>query len=225
MYSFKTAVGNFNFPSDYSELTVRSLNFMLDNINDHAKILQHLTGLDMIRLSMIDISDLDPFFEFMKQPLSEIEPIDFVGDFDLSFDLREKTYGQKIKASQHIQDNEPLELLATYCECDSSVFLDMSVSDVYGAVNHLVSRLIEIDKERHNMLHVELTMEQQMAGISDFDKLGEFNTIDMIARNYNYTHKQVEELEYNVVLLILYRSKIQANFDKKYNDIIRQRNT
>jgi hypothetical protein len=58
-----------------------------------------------------------------------------------------------------------------------------------------------------------------MAGINNFDKLGEFNTIDTIAQKYKYTHKEVEDLEYNLVILILYRSKISANFEKKLFDV------
>lgn len=220
MYKFKTALGDFNFPSSYDEITVSDLLFIQSNIDNHSVILERLTGLNTIQLSMLDLSQLDPFFDFMQQPINEIPSVDFVGEFDLSFDFREKTFGQKVKASQHIAEGEFLEALAVYCECKVDVFMSMSVSAVYGAVNHVVNQLREMDKERFKMLNVHPTKEQVMAGIDKFDELGEFNTIDTIAQRYNYTHKQVEELEYNLVILILYRSKIQSNFETKLREIV-----
>lgn len=220
MYKFKTEIGDFDFPSNYDELTVEDLFFIRENIDNYALILERLTGLNSVQLAVIDLTQLDPFFEFMSQPLHEIEHADFVGDFDLSFDFKEKTFGQKVKASQHVKDNEPLEALAVYCKCDKKVFMSMSVNAVFGAVNYVVSKLSEMDKERHKMLNFTPTKEQEMAGISKFDELGEFNTIDTIAQKYNYTHAQVEELEYNLVILILYRSKIQTNFENKLREIV-----
>jgi len=218
MYRFKTEIGSFEIPSSYHELKVKDLVYCQGKSD--IEILERLTGFDAVKLSMLDLSDFGNYLSFMNEPLSNIEHFDFVGDFDLSFDFREKSYGKKVKASQHVQDFEPLEALATYCECEVSAFNDMSVYEVFGAVNYLVAKLKEMDEERYKMLHVNPTKEQVMAGIHEFDKLGEFNTIDMIARNYKYTHKEVEELEYNLVILILYRSKIQSNFESKLRDIV-----
>lgn len=218
MYRFKTEIGNFEIPSSYHELKVKDLVYCQGKTE--LEMLERLTGFDAVKLLMLDLSDFGKFLSFMNEPLSNIEPIDFVGNFDLSFDFREASYGKKVKASQHLQDFEPLEALAIYCDCDVSVFDELSVFEVFGSVNYMVSKLKEMDEERYKMLHVSPTKEQVLAGISDFDKLGEFNTIDMIARNYNYTHKEVEELEYNLVILILYRSKIQSNFENKLRDIV-----
>lgn len=218
MYRFKTEIGIFEIPSSYHELKVKDLVYCQGKTE--LEMLERLTGFDAVKLLMLDLSDFGKYLSYMNEPLSNIEPVDFVGDFDLSFDLREKSYGKKVKASQHFKDFEPLEALATYCECNVSEFDELSVFEVFGAVNYILGQLKEMDEERYKMLHVNPTKEQVMAGIHEFDKLGEFNTIDMIARNYNYTHKEVEELEYNLVILILYRSKIQSNFENKLREIV-----
>jgi hypothetical protein len=219
MYNFKTEIGNFTLPSSYSDLKVKDLKFI--ETHSDVEILEYITGLDIVKLSMIDLSQIGNYLDFLKQPLTELERVDFIGNSDLSFDFGERSFGEKIKATQHLKDNEPFEMLKVYAgEMDLE---NLSIAEVFGAVNYVAEKLAQIDKERNSMLHYIPTIEEKMAGIDNFDKLGEFNTIDFIAKNYNYTHKQVEELEYNVVILILYRSKIQSNFEKKLHE--QRRNT
>jgi hypothetical protein len=64
-------------------------------------------------------------------------------------------------------------------------------------------------------------VKQKMAGIDKFGELGEFNTVDKIAREYNYTHEQVEQLNYNLVFLILRKQIISANFEKSYRSVLK----
>jgi hypothetical protein len=221
MYKFNTPIGSFELPSDYSEITIKQLKFIQDNIDNEALVLSELTGLEVIELAMLDLSEIGNYFELFKQPLTELEHVEFIGNSDLSFDFGERSFGEKIKATQHLKDNEPFEMLKVYAgEMDLE---NLSIAEVFGAINYVAEKLAQIDKERNSMLHYVPSIEEKMAGIDNFDKLGEFNTIDFIARNYNYTHKQVEELEYNVVILILYRSKIQSNFEKKLHE--QRRNT
>lgn len=214
MYKFKTDIGDFTLPSSYSELKVKDLKY-IENHSD-IEILQYLIGLDAVKLSMLDLSDIGEYLDFMRQPLSEIEHCDFVGGVDISFDFKERTYGQKIKASQNMVNNEPFEMLQVYAgEIDVN---ELPISEAFGAVNYVASKLLEMDKERNTLLNYTPTADEVLAGINAFDELGEFNTIDFIARNYNYKHSEVEDLEYNVVILILYRSKIQAKFEKNLNE-------
>lgn len=219
MYNFKTELGNFTLPSSYSDLKVKDLKFI--ESHSDVEILEYLTGFNIVQLSLLDLSEIGNYLDFLKQPLSELEHVDFISDVDLSFDFKERSYGDKIKASNYLQSNEPFEMLKVYAgQIDVE---NMSVSEVFGAVNYVASKLIEMDKERNAMLHYKPSHEEMLAGINKFDELGEFNTIDFIARNSNYTHEQVEQLEYNLVILILYRSKIQSNFEKKLNE--QRRNT
>jgi hypothetical protein len=44
----------------------------------------------------------------------------------------------------------------------------------------------------------------------------------MIAKDYKYTHKEVEELEYDLIFLILYKNKLTSNFEKNYSEIIKE---
>jgi len=44
----------------------------------------------------------------------------------------------------------------------------------------------------------------------------------MVARNYNYTHLEVESLSYNLIFLILYKQNIQNRFEKNYNEIMQK---
>jgi hypothetical protein len=217
MYKFNTPIGSFELPSDYNDLTIKQLKFIQDNIDNEALVLSELTGFDVVKLSMLDLSEIGNFLSFMQQPLHEIEPIDFIADVDLSFDFKERSFGDKVKASQCVIEGDVYGALTVYSGITD--FDNMNVSEVFGAVNYVVSKLREMDEDRNKMLHFEPTAEEIMAGIHNFDQLGEFNTIDTIAQKYKYTHKEVEELEYNLVILILYRSKISANFEKKLFDV------
>ena len=219
MYRFKTEIGDFTLPSSYSDLKVKDLKYI--ETHSDVEILEYLTGFDIVKLSMLDLSEIGNYLDFLKQPLHELEHVDFIANVDLSFDFRERSYGDKIKASNYLQSNEPFEMLKVYA---GNIDVDsLSVDVVFGAVNYVVSKLTEMDKERNAMLHYKPSHEELLAGINKFDELGEFNTIDFIARNYNYTHEQVEQLEYNLVILILYRSKIQSNFEKNLYE--QRRNT
>ena len=219
MYKFKTEIGEFTLPSSYLDLKVKDLKFI--ESHSDVEILEYLTGFNIVQLSLLDLSEIGNYLNFLKQPLNELEHVDFISDVDLSFDFKERSYGDKIKASNYLQSNEPFEMLKVYAgEIDVD---NLSVAEVFGAVNYVASKLIEMDKERNAMLHYKPSDEEMLAGINKFDELGEFNTIDFIARNYSYTHEQVEHLEYNLVILILYRSKIQSNFEKKLNE--QRRNT
>jgi hypothetical protein len=218
MYKFKTEIGDFELPSDYSEITIKQLKFIQANLENEALVLSELTGLDVVKLSMLDLSEIGNYFDLFNNPLDKIEPLDFIGNSDLSFDFRERSFGDKVKASQFLSEGNVYEMLSVYSGI--SDFDSYSVTDVYGAINFVISKLREMDKERYTMLNFKPTKEQEMAGISKFDELGEFNTIDTIAQKYKYTHKEVEELEYNLVILILYRSKIQSNFENKLREIV-----
>ena len=218
MYKFKTEIGDFELPSDYSEITIKQLKFIQANLENEALVLSELTGLDVVKLSMLDLSEIGNYFDLFNNPLGEIEPLDFIGNVDLSFDFRERSFGDKVKASQFLSEGNVYEMLSVYSGI--SDFDSYSVTDVYGAINYVISKLREMDKERYTMLNFKPTKEQEMAGISKFDELGEFNTIDTIAQKYKYTHKEVEDLEYNLVILILYRSKIQSNFENKLREIV-----
>jgi hypothetical protein len=218
MYKFKTEIGDFELPSDYSEITIKQLKFIQANLENEALVLSELTGLDVVKLSMLDLSEIGNYFDLFNNPLGEIEPLDFIGNVDLSFDFRERSFGDKVKASQSLSEGNVYEMLSVYSGI--SDFDSYSVTDVYGAINYVISKLREMDKERYTMLNFKPTKEQEMAGISKFDELGEFNTIDTIAQKYKYTHREVEDLEYNLVILILYRSKIQSNFENKLREIV-----
>jgi hypothetical protein len=218
MYKFKTEIGDFELPSDYSEITIKQLKFIQANLENEALVLSELTGLDVVKLSMLDLSEIGNYFDLFNNPLDKIEPLDFIGNVDLSFDFRERSFGDKVKASQFLSEGNVYEMLSVYSGI--SDFDSYSVTEVYGAVNYVISKIREMDKERYTMLNFKPTKEQEMAGISKFDELGEFNTIDTIAQKYKYTHKEVEELEYNLVILILYRSKIQSNFENKLREIV-----
>lgn len=217
MYRFNTGIGAFELPSGYNELTVKQLKFIQSNIKDEVAILSMLTGFDAFHLSMLDLSDFGNYLDFMQQPLHEIEPLDFIADVDISFDFGERTFGEKVKASQYLGDGDVYGMLSVYSGITE--FDSMFVADVFGAVNYVISKLREMDEDRAKMLAYTPTIEEVMAGINNFDELGEFNTIDTIAKNYGYKHKEVEELEYNLVILILYRAKISANFEKKLIDV------
>jgi hypothetical protein len=81
--------------------------------------------------------------------------------------------------------------------------------------------IIERDNGR---LKSDITIEQKQAGIDMFNELGDFNTIDMIAEKYSYSHSEVEQLSYNLIFLILLKSNISAKFESNYTKLMRNDN-
>ena len=240
MIKFKTKIGDFNLATSYSDITCREYKQMRDNPEDHIAIVKILTGLTEDKIVFLDLDEIAQYLEFLKVPaLDSLEEDCFI-DYGTMKILPEKisqcTYGQKIVATKYLLNNDIEGIVATYLEpiifetkFDSSKveqikesLLGMNVSSVYSVGVYLINQLKEIVEREAELLKSEVTEQQKRAGIESFNVLGEFNTIDMIAKDYKYTHKEVEELEYDLIFLILYKNKLTSNFEKNYSEIIKE---
>jgi hypothetical protein len=240
MIKFKTKIGDFNLSTSYSDISCREYKQMRDNPEDHISIVKMLTGLTEDRIVFLDLDEIAQYLEFLKVPaLDSLEEDCFI-DYGTMKILPEKisqcTYGQKIVATKYLLNNDVEGVVATYLqplvldgkfnsnevEKIKEGLLGLSVSSVYSAGLYLINQLKEIVEREGELLKSEVTEQQKRAGIESFNVLGEFNTIDMIAKDYKYTHKEVEELEYDLIFLILYKNKLSTNFEKNYSEIMKE---
>ena len=241
MINFKTKIGDFNLATSYSDITCKDYKQMRDNPDDHVVIVKILTGLTEDKIVFLDLDVIAQYLDFLKVPaLDSLEEDVYILYGHLRI-LPEKigqcSYAQKIVATKYLLSNDIEGIVATYLQpviykskFDSSKveqikgsLLDMNVSSVYSAGLYLINQLKEILERENELLSSNITEEQKRAGIESFNVLGEFNTIDMIAEKYKYTHKEVEELDYDLIFLILYKNKLTTNFEKNYSEILKEK--
>lgn len=217
MIKFKTKIKSFSVPSSWLDLTFREYSELiaLDNPLEQVK---KLTGLNEIEIAMIDIEPIIECISFMNIAIDDIEPSNYVNDSVLlPADIGAETFEKKVMVVDAIKDNNIIEVIKIYSGVDVS---NHSCFDVFGNFNFITNQVEEILKKESEMLSSTVTFEQQRAGIDAFDILGAFNIIDRIAKDYRYTHADVEQLPYNLVFLILLKSNITSKFEEKYHKII-----
>jgi hypothetical protein len=196
------------------------LNFFQD-ASEH-EIIERITGLTIDEQVFIDLNDIVPYIGFLQEnPFETLEKLDFYKDVQLPSDVGECSFEKKIQACSNL-DN-PIKVLSVYSGVGEEFILNDNVESVYGAYLYLLDKVNEIIERDNNALESRVTEEQKRAGIEMFNQLGDFNTIDLIARDYNYTHSEVERLPYNLIFLILFRMNISSKFEKNYNEIIKER--
>ena len=167
---------------------------------------------------MLDIEGITPYLEFLQEDFTKFEESNFINDIELPIDLGQESYEKKILACRDISNVR--EVIKIYSDVDC---LDLNCDAVFQAYCYLLNRLIKIIERDNERLKSEVTIEQKMAGIDSFNELGDFNTIDMIAEKYNYTHEQVEQLPYNLIFLILLKQNISSKFESNYSKIIQDK--
>jgi hypothetical protein len=242
MIKFKSKLKSFEIPSSYADLKVKDLNFLIENAQNELLLLENLTGLNAIELSMLDLSLIPECLSFLHtDPLEVAEESDTIqidGEFyTLPESLGQCTYGQKIISSAAIAKNNPLQILSTYLQpilegkdFDSlrlkdieDVLKELDVESVYSCVKYIFNRLKIIIEKENDLLKSDISYEQKAAGIENFNVLGDFNTIDLIASKYAYTHQEVEGLKYDLIFLILYKSNLTTKFEKAYTEIMQNK--
>lgn len=220
MIRFKTKLKDFTIPTSWRDIKCSDIDFFKDA--NESEVIERLTGLTVDEQVFIDLNDIVPYIGFLQDnPFETLEKLDFYKDVQLPSDIGECTFEKKIQACANL-DN-PTRLLSIYSEVSEEFILSDSVESVYSAYLYLLDRVNEIVERDNNALESNTTEEQKRAGIDMFNQLGDFNTIDLIARDYNYTHKEVEQLPYNLIFLILFRINISSKFEKNYNEIIKER--
>lgn len=207
MIKFKTDLKSFEIPTGWHELKFTDYERLVGS-ND-IEALSILTGLNDIELKLIDIEGIVPYIQFLQEDINLIEPIE-------SFiECGQESYEKKIIACQdlgnirHVVETYKSKIKNEGAKC----------SYVFGLYNNLTNQLKELIERDNERLKFEPTVEQKQAGLDNFNELGEFNTIDMIAEKYKYTHKEVEQLPYNLIFLILLKQNISRKFEDNYRKI------
>jgi hypothetical protein len=243
MIKFKNKIKDFEIPTSYADLKVKDMSYLIEHSDNELLILERLTGLNSVQLSMLDLSEIPEYLTFLKtDPLEVAEESDTLEIDGVFYTLPEslgaKEYGQKIISCQAIAKNNPLQILSVYLqplidgkEFDSlrlketeTLLNKLNVESVYSCIKYILNKLKLILEKESEFLKSDITHEQKAAGIENFNVLGDFNTIDLIASKYCYTHKEVERLEYDLIFLILYKSNLTTKFEKAYAEIMKTTN-
>jgi hypothetical protein len=216
MIKFKTQIKDFNLPTSWSDL--KFSDYLKLQSSNEIEAIKILTGLNEIEILMLDIEAITPYLEFLQEDFTKFEESNFINDIELPIDLGQESYEKKILACRDISNVREVIKLYSGVDC---LYLNCEV--VFQAYCYLLNRLIKIIERDNERLKSDITIEQKMAGIDSFNELGDFNTIDMIAEKYNYTHEQVEQLPYNLIFLILLKQNISSKFEKNYSEIIKDK--
>jgi hypothetical protein len=216
MIKFKTQIKDFNLPTSWSDIKFKD--YLKLQSSNEIQAIQILTGLNEVEILMLDIEVITPYLEFLQDDPTKFEESNYIDNIELPFDLGQESYEKKILACRDISN--VYEVIKLYSGVDC---LELDCKVVFQAYCYLLNRLTKIIERDNERLKSEITIEQKMAGIDSFNELGDFNTIDMIAEKYNYTHEQVEQLPYNLIFLILLKQNISTKFEKNYSDIIKDK--
>jgi len=239
MIPFKTKDFSFSIKSDFHDLTMHELNYINENIKDDVKVAECLTGLSIDKLSKIDLTPIIDVLQFLNEPLKDIEPKQLITIKDESYLLPErifsKTWYQKNRAFNYYEKGERALVIATYLEPIirgkkkpkekkvielAKQLENLSVYDFFSCFNYLELQIKDIAEKINNMPQPKITPEQIEAGAESFNVLGEFVSIDNIARTYSRTHDEVLLWSYSTIFNILYKNNLNTIFENKYNSIM-----
>jgi hypothetical protein len=220
MIKFNTQIKDFNLPTSWNDILFKD--YLKLQSSNELEALQILTGLNEIELQLIDIEEIVPYIEFLQSDISQIEPLNFINDTILPTDIGECTFEYKILACRSIDNIS--KVISIYSKLDEIEILNANCESVFSAYNYLILQLKSIIERDNGRLKSDITVEQKQAGIDMFNELGDFNTIDMIAEKYGYSHSEVEQLSYNLIFLILLKSNISSKFESNYTKLMRNDN-
>ncbi len=211
-----------DIPNSWDDITYFQFIQLLE-CDDEKKAVSILTG------SNFDIPEnILPYLDFFqeKYDLESIEQRESIFINDQLFQvpvIRECSFGKKMQFKITLENNiESIvknlhKLIEIYIpELNFDLLRNVPFFDVYGIWLNLSNQYKELIDLEEKLLKFTPEPAQIMAGIANFSEFGDFNTIDMIAKDYNYTHEQVENLEYSLVFIILRKQIVSDNFAKSY---------
>jgi hypothetical protein len=252
MINFTTPNGSIQVKSSYYDLTCAEYARILERPKDFDFVFSVLTGIPEDEILTHDLSSVVDFISFLNESARDLDPLEFVtiGEKDYSeVSVWEDTWSRKItadklvrviKSEDEFEEDQYIvpdlvELVAIYTTKQKKKFDDkkiertrkvldkMPVAEVYPFGLHLEKQLTEINKHERKLLKSEYTPEQLQAGIHEFNKLGVFNTIDMIAQGDPLKYDKVFNLPFSSVFNKLLLSNISVKFDKRLSKILRDK--
>jgi hypothetical protein len=216
------------------------LELISEDITDFRKI-EILTGLNELETGIHDLDSIAPYLsELSRDPFDVIDSRDWISIDDktiqLPEDIAEKEWGQKIMAVSNMSEGNYLRMLSTYiqpiydqkpydddlCQAIDEKIKLLPASVVFASIKYLFEKIKELSERESELLKSEVTPEQKRAGISMFDQLGEFNTIDLIAGGDVLKYDAVLRIDYNTILNKLFKLNLSSKFERNYNEILKE---
>lgn len=208
-----------NLPSSWSEVSLDQFFRIqeLEENSDPSKLFEILTGESL----KIDFTAFIPFMEWIAEPL-KIEDFDRVSS---GVNIMECSYRQKVMFSMELSKKKLLEsapkLLSIYLPQSESYFRRIPISKSLPLLIDLLEQF-KLQTEKENAISIKPTPIEIQAGSERLNQLSHFNTIDQIAREYSYTHDEVENLSANTVFLIMCRKSFLRTFETNLRELRKQ---
>lgn len=243
MIEFKTALGTLNLKSNLADLSVEEFEQIRSRADDPLECFHVLTGMEKSKLSVLDLDSLVSYLDFLQEsPLKSVEPCEVIRINDTPYtlpDINRSEWGQKLTACQFISNLDFYSMLSCYLQpmvdgkqfdpdhikSVNEMYEKLNAHSVWAAIRFIYDQLVEAIEQEEKMLKPSITPEQIAAGIKNFNQLGDFNAIRMVAKGQPWRYDEVTRLEYGIVFLELLHNKISANFEKKYSEIISKKNS
>lgn len=221
MIPFKVKIKRFKkvqifLPTEWGELTLNQF-FKIQQAKEPQRMFQILTGFD----GKIKIESFLPYMDWVATPI-ELENFK---DETIQVDIFSLSYANRIRIEQILNKGELLNYVHSLCAIFShneNYYLNQKLSNLLPFCLAIIDAFNQVCEKEASLLNRKPTFEEQAAGIDKFKELSHFNTIDMLAKEYGYTHDDVEKLEYNIIFLILRRKQLISNFENKHREILKQ---
>ncbi len=214
MTPFKINKKTYNLPSSWGDLTFRQFRDHKDHLETTAELVRFLLGCP----EEIDPEAALPYLEWVRVPadLTQYDPSTALGD------IKRMSFGNKIKAHQALKRDAtiygmPAVVKVYHPEVDTDALL---LSELVPMYLEITTQLVHILNVERANLHVDPTSEQVLAGISEYEKLGDFNIIDTLALGKPWRYDEIAETEYIVIYNKLLKNKIDATFTRNYQRIM-----
>lgn len=221
MIKFKVRVSRFKketiyLPSSWSELTLNQW-YKIQALNDDQtdEIFKIIIGSDL----KINQEQILPFMGWISEPL-DIEQFEVK---EVKIDVFGNTYQKKIQFQMELSKGNLLEsipkLLTIYLGKNESYYSKIKISESIPLVKGVISEFEKILIQESKAFEKKVDPDEVQAGINNLNIFSHFNTIDEIAKQYNYTHAEVEQLPFETVYLISLRKQILHKFETNLREI------
>lgn len=229
-------------PTNWNEISLELL-LKLEGKTIHQR-LAIVTGLSIKEVKTLE-PQIDQLFgivlhwmtrqpNFSKIPL----PDEFLGH-KLPFNLKKKTFGQKLYAQQIITKATPAEIVQSFPDLIAAYltneFNDDSIEhytqlareakaiEAVPVALWLQKEVISILESENKLLKNEPSNEERRAGLKNFDKFGSFNLIDTLAGGDILKHDAIYQQNYERVFIKLLRDLEVSKFQRRLNEIYTQK--
>ena len=140
-------------------------------------------------------------------------------------DLQTIEWG-KVKEIQGLLHMEfDIEAMAQACNIIYDIHRPdaMKWNELFPLYNFIIEGLVKIEKLEERLKY-EPSIQELSAGIEEFNQFGIFVTIDRLAVGDPLRYDAITKLPYNIIFSKLLLNLVDANFQKKYQEIINNQN-